>query len=94
MIQKLFKGYIFCFLVHSDGRYIFELSARETNLMKKRSVNMSAMVCNSLSCVKIDLKKHFGLLSKKATKIKDFFYDMKKKRVWSSFFKLNLMVMT
>ena len=35
---KLFKGYIFCFLGHLVGRYIFELSAHETNLMKKRSV--------------------------------------------------------
>ena len=32
--QKLFKGYIFCFLGHLVGRYIFELSARETNLIK------------------------------------------------------------
>ena len=40
LVHKLFKGYIFCFLVHSDGRYIFELSARETNLMKKRSVRL------------------------------------------------------
>ena len=32
------KNYISCFLVHSDGLYIFELSARETNLMKKRIV--------------------------------------------------------
>ena len=38
LFQKLFKGYIFCFLGHLYGRYIFELSARETNLMKKRSV--------------------------------------------------------
>ena len=36
--QKLFKGYIFCFLGHLLGRYIFELSTHETNLMKKRSV--------------------------------------------------------
>ena len=36
--QKLFKGYIFCFLGHLVGRCIFELNARETNLMKKRSV--------------------------------------------------------
>ena len=39
LFQKRFKGYIFCFLVLSDGRYIFELSARERNLMKKRSVS-------------------------------------------------------
>jgi hypothetical protein len=38
LFQKLFKGYIFCFLVHSVGRYGFELFARETNLKKKRSV--------------------------------------------------------
>ena len=28
-IHQLFKGYIFCFHVHSDGRYIFELSAHD-----------------------------------------------------------------
>ena len=38
MFQKLFKGYIFCFLGHFVGRYVFELSAHETNLMKMRSV--------------------------------------------------------
>ena len=38
--QKLFKGYIFCFLGHLVGRCIFELNARETNLMKKRSVRL------------------------------------------------------
>ena len=37
-IYQLFKGYIFCFHVHSDGWCIFELSAHETNLMKKCSV--------------------------------------------------------
>ena len=40
LFQKLFKGYIFCFLGHLVGRYIFELPTRETNLMKKRSVSM------------------------------------------------------
>ena len=40
LFQKLFKGYIFCFLGHLVGRYIFELSGRETNLMKKRSVHL------------------------------------------------------
>ena len=39
--QKLFKGYIFCFLCHLVGRCIFELNARETNLMEKRSVSRS-----------------------------------------------------
>ena len=38
--QKLFKGYIFYFLGHLVGRYIFELTTHETNLMKKRSVNL------------------------------------------------------
>jgi hypothetical protein len=38
LFQKIFKGYIFCFLGHLVGRYIFDLSAHETNLMKKRSV--------------------------------------------------------
>ena len=38
LFQKLFKGYIFCFLGHLVGRYIFGLSTRETNLMKKCSV--------------------------------------------------------
>ena len=40
LFQKFFKGYIFCFLCHLVGRYIFELSAHETNLMKKRSVSI------------------------------------------------------
>ena len=40
LFQKLFKGYIFCFLGHSVGRYVFELFARETNLEKKRSVTV------------------------------------------------------
>ena len=39
LFQKLFKGYIFCFLGHLVGRYIFGLSTRETNLMKKRTVS-------------------------------------------------------
>ena len=40
LFQKRFKGYIFCFLGHSVGRYIFELFARETKLQKKRSVGL------------------------------------------------------
>ena len=36
--QKLFKGYIFCFLGHLVDGQLFELFARETNLKKKRSV--------------------------------------------------------
>ena len=39
--QKLFKGYIFCFLGHSVGRYVFELFAFETNLKKKHSVMLN-----------------------------------------------------
>ena len=39
LFQKLFKGYIFCFLGDSVGRCIFEQFARETNLKKKRSVS-------------------------------------------------------
>ena len=38
--QKLFKGYIFCFLGHLVGQYIFEQSARETNLMERRIVSL------------------------------------------------------
>ena len=45
LFQRLFKGYIFCFLVHSDGPYIFKLPARETNLMKKRSVWVGKQYC-------------------------------------------------
>ena len=44
LFQKLFKGCLFCFLVHSVGRYIFELSAREINLLKKRCVMLSALL--------------------------------------------------
>ena len=40
LFQKLFKGYIFCFLGVSIGRYVFEQFARETNLKKKRSVKL------------------------------------------------------
>ena len=29
LFLKLFKGYIFCFLGHSVGRYVFELFAHE-----------------------------------------------------------------
>jgi hypothetical protein len=36
--QKLFQGYIFCFLGDSFGRCIFEQYASETDLKKKRSV--------------------------------------------------------
>ena len=42
LFQKLFKGYIFCFLGHLFGRYIFEQNTHETNLMKKRSVCQSS----------------------------------------------------
>ena len=38
LIQKLFNGYIFCFLGHLVGGQLFELFARETNLKKKSSV--------------------------------------------------------
>ena len=48
MFQKLFKGYIFCFLGHLVGRYIFELSARETNLMKKRTVRLTVQLVENL----------------------------------------------
>ena len=36
--QKLFKGYIFCFLGHLVGGQLNEQFAHETNLKKKRSV--------------------------------------------------------
>ena len=45
LFQKLFKGYIFCFLVYSDGPYILELSAPETNLMKNCSVSTGGSFC-------------------------------------------------
>ena len=38
LFQKLFKGYIFCFLGHSVRRYVFELFVCKTNLKKKCSV--------------------------------------------------------
>ena len=41
LLQKLFKGYIFCFPGDPFGQYIFELFARETNLKKKRSVRVT-----------------------------------------------------
>ena len=39
MFQKLFKGYIFCFLGHLGGGQLFKLFAHETNLKKKSSVH-------------------------------------------------------
>ena len=44
LFQKLFQGYIFCFLGDSFGQYIFEQYARETNLKKKRSVRLGAVL--------------------------------------------------
>ena len=38
--QKLFRDSILFLLVHSFGRYIFELFVRETNLKKKHSVTL------------------------------------------------------
>ena len=38
LFQKLFQGYILCFLGDSFGWCIFEQYARETDLKKKRSV--------------------------------------------------------
>ena len=38
LFQKLFKGYIFCFLGHLVGGQLFELFARETTLKKQSSV--------------------------------------------------------
>ena len=38
LFQKIFKGYIFCFLGHLFGGQLFELFARETNLKKQSSV--------------------------------------------------------
>ena len=43
LFQKLFKGYIYYFLGHLVSRYKFKLSARETNLMKKRSVTLCSI---------------------------------------------------
>ena len=40
LFQKIFKGYIFCFLGHLVGGCIFELNTHGTNLMKKRSVSL------------------------------------------------------
>ena len=40
LFQKLFKGYIFCFLGHLVGGQRFELFARETNVKKKSSVQV------------------------------------------------------
>ena len=54
IIQKLFKGYIFCFLWHSVGRQSFELFAPETNLEKKSSVSSCPSVLFfTVGCKKI-----------------------------------------
>ena len=50
MFQKLFKGYILYLLVHSDGRCVFELYARETNLKKKHRLNY----CSNIYTVQKD----------------------------------------
>ena len=49
LFEKLFQGYIFCFLGDSFGRYVFEQYARETNLKKKRSVWYVAWISNFAS---------------------------------------------
>ena len=46
LFQKLFKGYIFCFVGVSIGRYVFQQFAREKNLKKKRSVALSQLISN------------------------------------------------
>ena len=48
MFQKLFKGYIFCFLVYSVGGYIF---ACETNLMKKHSVRVYKSLTHAIAAL-------------------------------------------
>ena len=55
--QKLFQGYIFCFLEDSFGRCIFEQYARETNLKKKRSAR-TCDVC--AKCGQKDISKKSG----------------------------------
>ena len=42
LFQKIFNGYIFCFLGHLFGGQLFELFARETNLKKQSSVDPTA----------------------------------------------------
>ena len=43
LFQKHFKGYIFCFLSHLVGGYLFEQFAFETNLKKKRSMSLGGV---------------------------------------------------
>ena len=72
--QKLFKGYIFCFLGHLVGRCIFELNARETNLMKKRSVTLFLLDineqknCQSFQCGFSYLDSLYNALKKRIFK--------------------------
>ena len=47
--QKLFKHYFFSFLVHLDGRLIFELFDHETILKKEHSVVLSPSKSNDRS---------------------------------------------
>ena len=56
IFQKLFQGYICCFLGDSFGRCIFEQYARETNLKKKRSV-IVLDISDILSHVTLSIKK-------------------------------------
>ena len=46
MFQKVFNGYIFCFLGHLVGGQLFELFARETILKKQSSVLPSSVDWN------------------------------------------------
>jgi hypothetical protein len=43
LFQKIFNGYIFCFLGQLFGGQLFELFARETNLKKQSSVLPSSV---------------------------------------------------
>jgi hypothetical protein len=63
LFQKLFKGYIFCFLGDSVGRCIFEQFARETNLKKKRSVPLCVQhSAHQYSCYEYSVENPFCIL--------------------------------
>jgi len=48
----MINGYIFYFLGQLFSGQLFEIFARETNLMKKRSVNTEMRQKPNMSCVK------------------------------------------
>ena len=80
LFQKLFQGYIFCFLGDSFGQCIFEKYARETNLKKERSLVLSKLSISLENKVfeKLKLSKMSIKNSAKLTFLNIFFRKIQK----------------